>query len=225
MTTPPHSAILNAAARRHLAPLGVRQRGRSRFWYDDRAWFLIGVEFQPSSWDKGSYLNVGCCWLWNAKDYFSFDLGSRDVPFQRFDSESSWEPIADRLALRAAELVQHYRALIGSVADLARHYEKKSPSAFWDQYHAAVAAGLSGNVKQAQRRFRAAISQAKPSSPEWLKDAAARCGALNETVADLSRFRAAIQSEIEQTRALMKLPAYLDRDRIITSSSPPGSTS
>ena len=159
------------------------------------------------------------------KPHFSFDLWDREAPFQRFESEPSWEPIADRLALQAAKRVQHYRTLIGSVTDLARHYEKHSPSSFWDQQHAAIAAGLSGKVKRAQRWFRAAIAEAKPSSPDWLKDAAVQCKTLHDTVTDLSRFRAMIQSEIEQTRALMKLPVYLDVARIMTSSSPPGSTS
>ncbi len=75
---PDHNAVLRTAARAALLPLGLIQRGRSRVWLDDRGWFLIVVEFQPSSWSKGSYLNVAAMWLWRDKDYLSFDYGGPD---------------------------------------------------------------------------------------------------------------------------------------------------
>src|SRR6202000_1719294 len=38
-------------------PLGLERRGRSRTWIDDQRWYAIVVEFQPSGFSKGSYLN------------------------------------------------------------------------------------------------------------------------------------------------------------------------
>ena len=204
--TTPHSSALIASARRHLAPLGVKQRGRSRFWYDDRRWFLISIEFQASSFDKGSYLNVGCCWLWCAKPHFSFDLGDREETFHRFTSPAEWEPIADRLAGRASELAQHYRSQFRSVADLAAHYERQPPATFWNQYHAAIAYGLTGRIPQARHLFRTAIGAATPTSPQWLKDAAEQCATLDAKLADRGEFRGLIHTEIHRTRHLMKLP-------------------
>src|SRR5256885_11111558 len=55
----PHSKLITAAAREILRPLGLFQKGRSRVWLDDQGWWLGVVEFQPSDWSKGSYLNVG----------------------------------------------------------------------------------------------------------------------------------------------------------------------
>ena len=75
--TEPHSRLLTEAARRHLRPLGVTQKARSRTWLDDRGWFVANVEFQPSGWSKGSYLNVGAHFLWTWNGFLSFDLGSR----------------------------------------------------------------------------------------------------------------------------------------------------
>src|SRR5436309_1568598 len=74
---PPHTKLLTAAARSVLRPLGLQQRGRSRLWLDDHGWWVVVVEFQPSGWSIGSYLNVGAMWLWFEKDYISFDYGSR----------------------------------------------------------------------------------------------------------------------------------------------------
>lgn len=54
-----HNRVINAEAWRLLKPFGLTRKGRSRVWLDDHGWWLIQVEFQPSSWSKGSYLNVG----------------------------------------------------------------------------------------------------------------------------------------------------------------------
>jgi hypothetical protein len=67
--------LLSEAARRHLRRLGVVQKGRSRTWLDDNGWFVTVVEFQPSGFGKGSYLNVGAHFLWSWNDFLSFDPG------------------------------------------------------------------------------------------------------------------------------------------------------
>ena len=56
-----HNRIIARAAKRRLEPLGCLQKGRSRTWIDDHGWWIGVVEFQPSGWSKGSYLNVGAC--------------------------------------------------------------------------------------------------------------------------------------------------------------------
>jgi hypothetical protein len=73
----PHARIITLAARTALRPLGLRQKGRSRLWIDDHGWWLVNVEFQPSSWRKGSYLNVGEQHLWCERDYFIFERHER----------------------------------------------------------------------------------------------------------------------------------------------------
>ena len=54
-----HGRLIAAAAKRHLSPLGCRRKGQSRFWSADHGFYQIGIEFQPSGWSKGSYLNEG----------------------------------------------------------------------------------------------------------------------------------------------------------------------
>lgn len=58
-----HNKIIQAVAKKALSPLGLRRDGKSRVWYDDHGWWAIVVEFQPSSWGRGSYLNVGLSWM------------------------------------------------------------------------------------------------------------------------------------------------------------------
>src|SRR5690242_12987572 len=101
----PHSALLTSAARRHLRPMGLIRKGRSRHWTDDRRWWIINVEFQPSGFGRGSYLNVGVQWLWKMFPTHAFEVGYRVEGFVRFESVTQFEPEADRLALLAADRV------------------------------------------------------------------------------------------------------------------------
>lgn len=137
----PHARLLTAAAREFLRPLGLRQRCRSRTWLDEHGWWLVDVEFQPSSWSMGSYLNVGAMWLWCERDYFSFDDGHRVEGFTAFEDEAQFSPVAESLARRAAEEVKRYRSRYPSVHAAAHHLAARSQG-FRSNFHAAVACGL-----------------------------------------------------------------------------------
>lgn len=105
-----HNKIINQAARSVLKKNGLFQKGSSRTWIDDNGWFLIVVEFQPSNWDKGSYLNVSIHYLWRMQDYISFDFGHRENDFVAFsgDEEQFYADMV-RLANKALEKVIEYR--------------------------------------------------------------------------------------------------------------------
>ena len=100
-----------------LQPLGFRRKGQSRLWGGDHGWWLAVVEFQPSGFRKGSYLNVAAHWLWSDGGYISFDLGSgadggsRVAEFEEYDSNEQFEAAAHRLAIAAAHGAQN--SLIG----------------------------------------------------------------------------------------------------------------
>src|ERR1700761_427171 len=98
MLTTQHSRLINVAARTILRPLGCVQKGRSRTWLDDQSWWVGVVEFQPSGWARGSYLNVGACWLWSEKNYLSFDAGHRVQEFQPFIDDEQFSLVAQKLA-------------------------------------------------------------------------------------------------------------------------------
>ena len=105
-----HNKIINQAARKVLKPCGLFQKGQSRTWIDDNGWFLIVVEFQPSAWDKGSYLNVAINYLWSEKDYLSFDYGHRVNEFVAFSGdEIEFYSGMVLLSERALEKVEEYR--------------------------------------------------------------------------------------------------------------------
>lgn len=115
----PHSRLI-------LSPLHIFQKGRSRVSIDDHRWWLTNIEFQPSSWSKGSYLNVGAMWLWSEHDYLSFDVGSRVEELVTYESEIQFEPEARRLALAARRQVVKFRKQSPSIAAAARFLEYTS---------------------------------------------------------------------------------------------------
>ena len=73
-----HNKIINQTAKEILSPHGIFQKGKSRLWIDDNGWFLTIIEFQPSGWSKGSYLNVGLHFLWTETDYITFGFSYKN---------------------------------------------------------------------------------------------------------------------------------------------------
>jgi hypothetical protein len=209
-TLPVHSRILIEAARRALAPLGVRQRGRSRLWIDDHGWWLIVVEFQPSGWSKGSYLNVGVMWLWQRTDGisfdFSFDSGPRLENHKQFVDEASFALHAEQLAQRAAVEVVRYRSQFPDITAVADVLKKDARSSAWARYHAAIAAGLAGRPAVADAGFKALAGV--PADYPWQDELRAIAAELRQTLRSPEEFGARISSFVRDTRDLLKLTEW-----------------
>lgn len=200
-----HSQVIAAEARQILEPLGLAQRGRSRIWLDDQGWYVVMVEFQPG-WSRGSYLNVGCNWLWSGTDVPAFDLGYRVEGFHEYQSDEQFVPVARRLAHRASEAVLHYRALVPTPRALAAHYKLTSPNPGWPSFNAAIAFGLCGDADAARRLFAGAFGSAAADSRDWVVKARADAEHLSTLVADSARLGQEIRTLITRARELRRLP-------------------
>lgn len=205
-----HSKLLARVARQLLSPLGVIQRGRSRLWFADHGWWLCVIEFQPSGWDKGSYLNVGAMWLWWENDYFSFDEGHRAEAFVTFDDEEQFTREAERLARRAEQELERYRALFPSVRAVADYYRSRPPEGFREKFHAAVACGLSGYKDDARILFQqyAAIQDDR----DWVREAVNVAQGLQTRLDDETGFRSHIAEVVRRTRQLLRLESIEEID-------------
>jgi hypothetical protein len=203
--TPVHSKQLTEAARRILRPMGLFQKGRSRIWLDDHCWWLGAVEFQPSSWSQGSYLNVGCMWLWRVKDYYSFDEGFRVRPFSSFRDEEEFELTAEQLAKKAAQEVNHYRSLFPNVGAVSSYYLSHRPDGFWENFNAAVACALAGRPEDAQRFFNH-VTESSDDDRDWVLAAQSDAKHLSAAASHTERFRQAIAERVRRTRELHTLP-------------------
>jgi Domain of unknown function (DUF4304) len=199
-----HSRILNNTAKKVLAPLGCKQKGRSRLWFDDQKWRLTVIEFQPSSWSKGSYLNVGVMWLWNAKEYWSFDEGYRVESFVQFKSETQFSSAAESYAERAAQEVLGLRERYPTIevsARLLRDKPKKSP---WDQFHTVMACLACSAHEEAASAFNALM--AVPDSAPWVPQLKERANQIWLNATAGASTEAVVFNEIAKARTLLKLP-------------------
>jgi hypothetical protein len=213
----PHTKLIEAAACDVLRPLGIEQRGRSRLWFDDRGWFATLIEFQPSSFGRGSYLNVGVQWLWDTVwddlGAFMYSEGLR-VPivgrreFVEYESDEQFAPLAGKLAEAAAERTLHFRELFPSVQAAAKLLAKSHEVN--DDHHAGIALGLVGDRRSARERFERYLAwdeseEGRRWRGEWDDARADRMRALLQRVDDREAFRAMVAEGIRGVRASARL--------------------
>lgn len=206
-----HDRIIADAAKAALGPLGFRRKGRSRIWLADHDWWLAVVEFQPSAWSKGCYLNVAAHWLWSETGTVGFDFGGRIAEHVEYLCDEQFAAAAARLAQRAAEEARRLAAAaIGSPADAAalllEAAQGGSPQAHlhpgWRDYDAAVAAALAGRPREAATLFASIVDS--PAPPNSLLHPAAQ--RLAPLVAQPAALRDRVLSLIERQRHALRLP-------------------
>jgi hypothetical protein len=200
--------LLASAAKSILQPIGCKQVGRSRLWIADQRFWVIVVSFQPSSFSQeGSYLTVGVTWLWHAKDFWSIDYGGRLGGFTTFRDVRQFTQAAEELASCAAEEVSVLRNKFGSLSEIASEIARQIAGddrvLGWPLYHAAVAAGLAGDVVASRQLFTRLINE--PTATEWQVKLRSGSIALAEILPSTEGFRAAILAIIQESRALHRL--------------------
>jgi len=212
-----HSKIIAEAARETLAPLGAFQRGRSRIWIDDRGWWIVNIEFQPSGFGKGSYLNVGAMWLWHEKDHFTFDFGNSDTgsriaKFVPYVDDQQFRAEVLKLASVAKAEALRLRNQFASIHDAARHLPNRArrDENPWTELDAAIALGYVGKTSRARMLFKE-IERLKPSQ-EWERLVQEKARPFTETLDRPDDFQRIVRETILKTRKLLKLPDRLDLD-------------
>jgi len=201
-----HDRILAAAARAELIPLGFWRKGRSRLWLADRGFWLAVVEFQPSGFSKGSYLNVAAYWLWSAQPHyltFSYSL-DRQKPWIAFENAEQFTPLAEALARQAAEESRQLQSLFADIRSTAATliaeedaFANAGRGGGWPAFDAAVASGLAGEMGTSRKLF----GDAYDSLVDWRPDFAPLLAPYAVTIAKEASFRAFIEQRIHEQRA------------------------
>ncbi|WP_157788685.1 hypothetical protein [Pseudomonas fluorescens] len=199
-----HNRLIKHAARSELKPIDCAQKGQSRTWLDDHNWWVGVVEFQPHSVAKGSYLNVGACWLWHEKDYLSFDDGHRVEPFNEYLDSQKFREAAQSLAKRAKEEVLNLRLKYPSIHACAKHLRAQAKKNDWVVFNSAVAAGLSGDIKLAEEQFSQILRQECRAT--WQINLQSRAALLSAVAHDADCFKSEIIGAVSKCRTLLGLP-------------------
>ena len=204
----PHDKIIADAAKAALGPLDFRRKGRSRSWFADHGWWLTVVEFQPSAWSKGSYLNVAAHWLWSEVDGMSFDFGGRVQEHVEYLTDEQFAPAATRLAEKAAHEAQRLTQMFTSLdatADILVNEERMARGhgvGGWMAYNAGVIAALVGRKDAATEMFDRVLNG--PAPPGSVLHATAK--RMAHLAADAANFRSELASLVARQRGELKLP-------------------
>jgi hypothetical protein len=202
-----HNAVLTVAARRVLKPLGLVRQGKTRVWIDDHGWWTIQVEFQPSSWSKGSYLNVGINWLLYEGGVGAFHISNRvNVPFIEATGNESFEQDAHTLALRAKEEVENLRSRFSTLEAAALYYWDSVRRSAWDDYYYGVLLVLVGDIASARIEFESVPTHRLTYG--WEKALAQRASELHKLASDQTAFIETIRGIVLRTRSIGNLPDW-----------------
>lgn len=206
VSTPPHSKIINRLARQALKPVGVKRKGQSRIWLDDNGWWITVIEFQPSSWSKGTYLNVGINFQWYPKEHLSFDIGYREAGFVEYKSDEQFEAKTQEFAEIAKAKVLEIREQLSSPKSVKEYVIsslQNQPSMLWGEFHQSMSCVLTKDRNEAISYFNQV--QSNPIDTEWaieLKEFTSRMVKLLESGEDALRF---IDEIVNKSRELKKL--------------------
>ncbi|WP_143468812.1 hypothetical protein [Lachnoclostridium sp. An118] len=159
-----HNKIINAAAKKILAPEGLFRVGASRRWIDDNGYFVIQVEFQPSAYDRGSYLNVGISFLWEASkglnDTLAFNIGYRvdKAGYASYrGNDAAYEEKMEHFAEAALEKVREYRLFrdMGYAKEQMESQLNDMPGhrVFWEVYELAMLCFLKRDFEEGKEYF------------------------------------------------------------------------
>lgn len=205
-----HGKLIATAAKAALAPIGCIRKGQSRVWYSDQRFWVISVEFQPSGWSKGSYLNIGVSWLWSGGK--GAGLFYRPTNFISFESKEQFTPLIEEMAQCAANEVTKLRERFNSLEQIQRYLLTDQRRGGGPLLNAAIASQLLGETALAKQFFRR-IDDWPIDGYDWQKNIKMFSAKLNEEVDHPDNFRATILSVIQQARQsidLMPDPHCLD---------------
>ncbi len=208
--TDDHDKLIRDVAREHLGPMGLTQRGRSRSWPDDHGWWLIVVEFQPSTWMTGTYSNVGTDHLWCEKDYLA--LGGMERIRVEGCELIGFDP--DEPGHFRSQLVDMVVATADAVMARRREHGVDNGEALarlmtiegdiYDSYNAGVAAGLLGDTDRAQSAFTRVLDAEDDRA--WVTQFKRYTEPLFPLLTDIPGFEIEVNLGLESGRSALRLP-------------------
>jgi hypothetical protein len=201
-----HNKIIIKTATAFFKNHGISRKGQSRTFLDDHCWFTTIIEFQPHRWEKGTFLNVGVNFHWYEKDYFSFDVGSRETPFIEFNDEEKFQSEIEDLCKLALKKVVEYREAmktLKSAREKICDYEFSSDT-LWGNYHKGTVSALVGDINTMEKYYLKLLDF--EHNVEWANELKERTKLLLKHSSDLGKFKSEIEKIIFKTRQLKKLP-------------------
>lgn len=201
-----HNKIINQVLKDILIPVGLIRKGQSRTWLDDNGWFTTIIEYQPSSWSKGTYLNIGINFNWFIQEHFSFDFGYRESGFVAFKNEEQFTQKVIEITNDAIEKILQYRNFLDANYAKTKILSFKFPSdELWGNYHRAMICLMTGDFNKFCI-YCEEISRVD-SGIEWIVNLKNNVRILMQSCIDKNNCLDYMTKLIMQTRQQKKLPS------------------
>jgi len=200
-----HGRIIAAAAKAALLPLGCKRIGQSRCWISDERSWIIFVAFEPSSWEKGTYLKIWPRWLWLRRGHGNTNMEDRVGNFIPFKSAEQFTPLVEDLAAQAAARIIELRTQFQTLSDVHNFFMSRVTSEGYPAYRAAIASALMGDFETA-RQLLDRLNRWPPFGFEWQTKLKSEARALAKLTHEPARFLATIGTTVKQLRKELGLP-------------------
>jgi hypothetical protein len=148
---------------------------------------------------------VGAMWLWRARKGHAFNAGYRIADFVPFYNVNQFSCAADKLAAQAAGEVQRLRQQFKSLHDIYRYLVDHTSEANRDIFHAAIAAGLIGDVEASHRLFEIFLNM-PVRGIQWQIELREKNTTLASRLKNAALFRGSVLAAIQECRILNALP-------------------
>ncbi len=168
--------IIKKFAQENLEPLGFTQLKNSRTWFLNKSSYLIVVCFDSSGFSKGTYINVGINFLWNPKDYISFDFylgkSNRITEFLEYQTDEQFTRELNNSSKIVLEVIHKYLAITdeSELSNLITINNADVSNGDWLIFHKAVLEGLNENIENSKILFQKLISYDTQSDIPWNKN-------------------------------------------------------
>lgn len=148
-----HNKLLKKIAKKRLKPFGIFQKGQSRLFLYDKGWYSTIIEFQPSSYGKGTFLNIGVDLHFYPRKNFAFCYGYREKGFVEFKDEEQFDTLVNELCDFTIIKVKELDIKFQDCRTALKTMENATGDSTWRLYELAVLNVLSSNFDQARKQL------------------------------------------------------------------------
>ena len=208
-----HGAILRRVMREVLEPAGLIRPAGSRYWVDDHGWWLAALWFEPSDFDRGTYLRASRMYLWVDRGHLAFDedvvdrwpVGGRLTAWVPALDATVWERDVRDLAAASVAFVEEVRRERADLHAAIGRLGRRDRDA-WTEFHMGIAQGLLGDAGAARASLERVASSANPYAAPWLEDLRLRAADMAARLGDEADFRNEVTATILRARERLRLP-------------------
>lgn len=198
-----HNKLIAQKAKQALKPLDFVRSGKSRIWYKDNGWWAVVVEFQPSSFSRGTYVNVSVAHFLYESAGWALHIPSRLDGFASAEDDLDFDEKVEGMANEAASLSKDLLEKYSTIDAFIDWYSNDERRSIWDEYYSGVFKSFVGDYVGAKEHFQ--IIESNEYQYTWQKAVKYRAIDLLALLSDEQSYRSCINGIVLRTRNIMVL--------------------